>query len=535
MPDRWWVGVDQNWFDTNNWSAVSGGVGGAGVPTSIDDVFLDGNGFVLCWSTAPIACRNLTLLAAMTELLILDQGGVINGDFVEQGGYFGPTGGGGWTVEFKGDWLKTGGTFAVGTGTGIDPTCEFSGIGRTYQLNDPSAATYQNFLVSGSYTFSGTRLSVAWISQELRISGTMTIASGNRIDLDGSFESLTGTMDGDGALYYYYETGESMPVGGIVNCQFFRFIIGSSLVELIARTWESNCTVEIEYMADGQVFRMGGGSRHYFMGNLKIYCDEVTANVAEMDLDTNTAQMWIEGNFTTDTAAFPNATWTLRLGDGTHVFRAMVSFFFSYASATAHLVVDPGDGTIILWQAPSGGGLIIFIQHRLSRVYSGGQDYQTYNRVILFTEAFNSRPVQFIEGWGAIECLIESYGATWNFRRQTLAPQMLYEWDRVQVIGSETSMPQLRAQRSLTPAPWGLQVVENKGVFSCNIRYADASWGIGIDAYNSGDLSNNTDIEFYDRDVRSINRQRNMLSDRAILTPTPAPEPFTEPLLEGVL
>jgi hypothetical protein len=44
MADRYWVGVtNQNWNNTGNWSATSGGGSGASFPTVADDVFFDAN------------------------------------------------------------------------------------------------------------------------------------------------------------------------------------------------------------------------------------------------------------------------------------------------------------------------------------------------------------------------------------------------------------------------------------------------------------------------------------------------------------
>lgn len=45
MANRYWVGGTGTWNSSNtaNWSAVSGGVGGASVPTAADDVFFDSN------------------------------------------------------------------------------------------------------------------------------------------------------------------------------------------------------------------------------------------------------------------------------------------------------------------------------------------------------------------------------------------------------------------------------------------------------------------------------------------------------------
>ena len=45
MPNRYWVGGTGTWnsSSTTNWSATSGGAGGASVPTQFDDVYLDSN------------------------------------------------------------------------------------------------------------------------------------------------------------------------------------------------------------------------------------------------------------------------------------------------------------------------------------------------------------------------------------------------------------------------------------------------------------------------------------------------------------
>lgn len=40
---RYWIGGTGNWEDTAHWSTASGGSGGADVPTSVDDVFIDTN------------------------------------------------------------------------------------------------------------------------------------------------------------------------------------------------------------------------------------------------------------------------------------------------------------------------------------------------------------------------------------------------------------------------------------------------------------------------------------------------------------
>lgn len=62
MPDRYWVGGTGTWNGTNttNWSATTGGAGGASVPTTADNVFIDANsGTGTITIAANVNCANL--------------------------------------------------------------------------------------------------------------------------------------------------------------------------------------------------------------------------------------------------------------------------------------------------------------------------------------------------------------------------------------------------------------------------------------------------------------------------------------------
>ena len=66
MADRYWVGGTGSWnATTTNWSATSGGAGGASVPTSADDVFFtslsNATAYVVTLATAPI-CRSVSVV-----------------------------------------------------------------------------------------------------------------------------------------------------------------------------------------------------------------------------------------------------------------------------------------------------------------------------------------------------------------------------------------------------------------------------------------------------------------------------------------
>ena len=66
MADRYWVLGTGSWSSTNtaNWSASSGGAGGASVPTASDNVFFDVNSnvgtgaFTVTMANSPRVCND---------------------------------------------------------------------------------------------------------------------------------------------------------------------------------------------------------------------------------------------------------------------------------------------------------------------------------------------------------------------------------------------------------------------------------------------------------------------------------------------
>jgi len=177
-------------------------------------------------------------------------------------------------------------------------------------------------------------------------------------------------------------------------------------------------------------------------------------------------------------------------------------------------------------------------QYRLSRVHANGVDLQTYNKIICFTGNFKSAPSPyFLEGFNAKEIIFEGYGTNWSFRKYSLSPQMKYVFDKLKVIGSEINDLVLRERLSITPSVFGFQINKKLGwdyLFKATLRYLDASFGEKLNFYNATDSGNNVNVEFYDRDVRSINRQRNILGERAMISATPVPEPIAELLIEKI-
>jgi hypothetical protein len=71
MADRYWVGGTGIWntTSTTNWSATSGGAGGASVPTAADSVFFDQAGTYSVTCTGARACLDFTVSAGIVSFL----------------------------------------------------------------------------------------------------------------------------------------------------------------------------------------------------------------------------------------------------------------------------------------------------------------------------------------------------------------------------------------------------------------------------------------------------------------------------------
>lgn len=173
------------------------------------------------------------------------------------------------------------------------------------------------------------------------------------------------------------------------------------------------------------------------------------------------------------------------------------------------------------------------VQYRLSRSHSTGVQIQRYNRVILFNENFKSANTRFVEGFDAFEFIMEQYRSTTSFRKGNLGVSQDYDFDRLKMIGSEMYNPTLRSQLSITPGNTYLKVNNEFDIFGTKFRDIDASTGLKLENYNASYLGNSINVDYHDRDIRSLGRQRNILTSRQMISGTPAPEPVTEMLKEA--
>ena len=163
MANRYWVGGSGTWSSTSttNWSATSGGAGGASVPTSVDDVFFDANSnigtsafTVSCSTTAPLNCNNFTI-AGLDGPMGIDRLGfsgsvTINcfGSWDSGGIYFGGLIDG--SLNFQA--TTTGKTINTGGGNFGGYNVAFLGVGGEWTLLSNFVATTPSNLSGGVWT-----------------------------------------------------------------------------------------------------------------------------------------------------------------------------------------------------------------------------------------------------------------------------------------------------------------------------------------------------------------------------------------------
>ena len=228
MADRYWVGTTADWHTSANWSATSGGAGGAGVPTSSDNVIFDSNGQAVVLANTAIACNWLAFYFDSSHIiLILYQGGILYGGFYQGYGFFAPAGGGGYILDIQGDLWFFGGTFSVGTGSGVDPTVKLSGATNSLYNGTVTSIAFQSLTVSGNYTFYQTASTIICVIQQIfSVTGTLTIDTGNEVHLSGvnaTFGTFTGTLTGGGKFVYTYRDDSTIATTGTIECADFQF------------------------------------------------------------------------------------------------------------------------------------------------------------------------------------------------------------------------------------------------------------------------------------------------------------------------
>lgn len=178
MADRYWVGGTGTWdtTSTTNWSATSGGAGGASVPTVADNVIFDQAATYTVTMTGALACLNITVSAGNVTFAT------------------GTTP----TLEVRGSmsllvpaiWTSTGTiTFSATTSqtittTGTSLTCPvtFNGVGGTWTLQDAMTivgSTRTVTLTTGTLNLNGKTLTTGRFNSSSSNTRTLAFGTGN--------------------------------------------------------------------------------------------------------------------------------------------------------------------------------------------------------------------------------------------------------------------------------------------------------------------------------------------------------------------
>jgi len=182
---RYWVaGSPGNWSSTANWSASSGGAGGASVPISSDNVYFNASGIGGCTLDTAGTADSLTMV----------------------NGYSG-------TVAFGTNAITTVGTTDLRSGGSFTGTTGGLVMGATGTLTPPASGTIPNLTISvGTATLSTNALSV---EANLTISsGTTLVANGQNINVAGNWANSGTFTAGAGTVTLNGADGSTQVISG---------------------------------------------------------------------------------------------------------------------------------------------------------------------------------------------------------------------------------------------------------------------------------------------------------------------------------
>lgn len=170
MANRYWVGGTASWDGTagTKWSATSGGAGGASVPTSADDVFLDANSTgTVTIATGNTGAKSLNC-TGFTGTLTGSAAISIAGSITLVSGM---------TFSATGQWNMT------GTGTLITAGKDFTtfwvdGVGITATLGDAYYASVRSITVNrGTFNTAGFSVTVPSIASNSGLTRTISFGA----------------------------------------------------------------------------------------------------------------------------------------------------------------------------------------------------------------------------------------------------------------------------------------------------------------------------------------------------------------------
>lgn len=232
MADRYWVGGTGTWntTSTTNWSATSGGVGGASVPGIADSVFFDQAGTYTVTMTGALTCLDITVSAGTVTfatgtsptLSVLGSMSLLAGTVWNMTG----------ATTFR---STTTGRTVTTNGTTLSGSVTFFGVGGGWTLGSALTTAGVLTVTAGSFdtgnynvtsvTFVGTGSTARVISlgsstvtlQSILNFGTTTALTFNAGTSQINLTSNTATISSSGLTYYNVSFTSLGPTSGTIT------------------------------------------------------------------------------------------------------------------------------------------------------------------------------------------------------------------------------------------------------------------------------------------------------------------------------
>lgn len=244
MADRYFIngGTDNNWSSTANWSATSGGAGGASIPTAADAVFFDANS------------PNVTVNASNRVCLSLNFTGYTNTITMT----FNITVSGSVTLVAAMGIAGTGSLIVIATST-------LTSNGRTWPnaLTLSGAVTYtfgDNWTVSGLVTIGASSSTITFNSNRITCNGGLTNTAG------------TGTLTGTATFVLGGGTFTVSQTGGGIGFNI---------------EYAGNIT-----FSSGASLRIIGGTHTYISGNVTFAGTHTLSISGSCTFNTSNSIIW---------------------------------------------------------------------------------------------------------------------------------------------------------------------------------------------------------------------------------------------------
>lgn len=281
MASRYFVngGVDNNWGTTGNWSTVSGGAGGSSVPSSADDVFLDGNSPNCVVNTTTRSAKTLTCTGYVNTLTMNANLEISGSVTIVSGMTF--SGSSTLVAIATGTWTSNGKTVNVPVQFRSSMTITMADDLTCSALFRVGGNSGENVTVNGNKIFAGAGFTITndtmFGTTELVLSGTGTYTGGTNasvrnnltFDASGGTITISGTL-GKSTNTFKYTSGTVVTSGST-----FKLAGSTTTLDLNGITWDavtfassSTATMTSGLQCTGLLSFLGSGETYSFSGTI---------------------------------------------------------------------------------------------------------------------------------------------------------------------------------------------------------------------------------------------------------------------------